>query len=173
MTQLTETTIAIVVPGDATNHRIGSPQLTKRWTNTQMLVWDEENCRSPYEQLPPGEWSIVGTASWNGELECDFDAALIVELLSVTRMRWFGYKNYIKSKDNHEDFTCPTANESLASLLQSKGLYWGNPFGDKPAINHYHFGDEHLYFQDFNEWQAAQSKCLKENEQIVIIQNLK
>lgn len=46
----------------------------------------------------------------------------LVELFSITRLSQFGYKDYLKSIPNAENFTCKTATDSFLSYLQSIDL---------------------------------------------------
>jgi len=57
------------------------------------------------------------------------------------------------------------------SLLAQNGLYWVNPFGKKPEMNQYNWGeDEAKYYRnDLAEWQISESKKLTGN--LVFIKN--
>ena len=113
MTQLTETTIlGIVVPGDARNINMFNPWIVK--------FYDKDGFTHAID-LPPGEWSIVGTASWkDGKLECDFDAADIVDSKFIKEYNKIFFRNYLITDGTYYGLIYAT--ESLASLLQSKGI---------------------------------------------------
>ena len=104
MTQLTETILGIVVPGDERNINMFNPWIVK--------FYDKDGFTHAID-LPPGEWSIVGTASWkDGKLECDFDAGEI-------SLKEYGFYRDFRT----EDLYCfERPEESIASLLQSKGI---------------------------------------------------
>ena len=115
MTPLTNNYHGIVAPGDAQDFFIDN------YSDLSYFSQDELNWVDI--DLPPGKWSIVGTVYWkDGELKTDFDAALVVDKRFINEYRKTFYRNY--SIMNGTYFGLVDANDSLASILDSKGLYF-------------------------------------------------
>ena len=109
--------------------------------DNDLVYIDKEGKIKYVTSLPSGKWSIVGTASWkDGKLECDFHPEDLFDII-----------------------------ESVASLLQSKGLYWVNEI-ERPDIAN-SFVSQKEYDQEEAAWQAAQSKCLKPEQKVLILKH--
>ena len=71
-----------------------------------------------YHSIPEGNWQLLGySLSLTEEQLKD-----VMELFSITRMRSFCYKDYVKSVGTFSSFTCQTPLESFQSLKSSLGL---------------------------------------------------
>ena len=145
MTKLTETIIAIVVPRDAEKYFV-----SRAHGDNDLVYIDKEGKIKYVTSLPSGKWSIVGLAWWNGKLECDFDAEKFCKVE-------IGFVSDLGNK------------EIIASLLQSKGLYWVNEI-ERPDIAN-SFVSQKEYDQEEAAWQAAQSKCLKPEQKVLILKH--
>lgn len=120
--------------------------------------------------LPPGKWEIIGCVT---EKEIDFDPHGFVEDIDLGDVEdaQIMYKNYA---DGNFNFWWPE--ESFRSLLTSKEIFWVNPMGIVPRRQVYSSSpQEQEYFDDttnkdgIEEWRRLQSKCLTENQKVLII----
>jgi hypothetical protein len=140
--ELTDKLLAVVVDADSKNHYV---------SNTNFLIGYEPNgYRKTYTDVPlRGNLEILGTVT---KSEISFDAHPYVDIFLQDGI-------YVCYTD--KDCCYLDKNISFYSLLESKGILFENPFGEK-CISEYN--------QVFIErWQEAQSKVV---EKVVILKRI-
>jgi hypothetical protein len=109
-------------------------------------------------KLPEGDYELIGIYPRMSEKQ----AARVVEVHSITRLRQHGYKDYRKSRDRAEFFTCITALESLSTLIESVGMYTVNPYGrNKTVVTIKAHNDPFSVREAQNKWQDAEERTFE------------
>lgn len=124
-----------------------------------------------FEQLE-GDFKILGTATKD---TIDFDCEPCVESIEVSEYKYGGE---LHPKDMFLDYTTNTYwlesyEESFRSLIESKGLYFVNPYGDMEPEHIYsdspNKNTSRMYQDRLNKWQQAENNLI---QKLLIIQKL-
>ena len=141
--------LLVDLPTDATEI-----DLSRDYDNkTDYIGFDSLGISSIIEPIPNGTWQILGLLDSLSEEQ----KGRVCELHSITRIGVHGWKDYVKSEENNDFYTCWNASDSFQSLIDSYGVTSVNKTV-KPKMSNYGKGKFMLYMDSLTKWQAAEEK---------------